>query len=240
MFKFVILASPRTGSNLLVDILNRHPEFYCHGEIFHHQKPNGLRSESVFKDLINIDPKVLRDRSGIKFLELVHQLSPTHKNVGFKFFYNHDPEILQTVIADETYKIIHLMRDNKLASYSSIKIAEITNVWHHGYQKEKLEAILTSPKIEFNEHDFLKYIDFIQSHENNVKHMLKGRENTIDISYDTLLESLPQLSNFFHCNSTIDNYSTMEKQNPSQPINRFSNPDNVKKTMEKLKCASWL
>ena len=34
MTRFVILAVPRTGSNLLCTLLNSHPQILCHHEIF--------------------------------------------------------------------------------------------------------------------------------------------------------------------------------------------------------------
>ena len=32
--RFVILAAPRSGSNLLCTLLNSHPEILCHHEVF--------------------------------------------------------------------------------------------------------------------------------------------------------------------------------------------------------------
>ena len=34
MTKFVIIAAPRSGSTHLVNVLCRHPEVACHGEVF--------------------------------------------------------------------------------------------------------------------------------------------------------------------------------------------------------------
>src|SRR6516164_8567844 len=96
--RFVILAAPRTGSNMLCTLLHSHPEILCHHEVFN---PNGIFYALGYRngeiDLGTIDE---RDRSPIEFLARLWQHPIGFNCFGFKMTRGQDERVLQTVLED--------------------------------------------------------------------------------------------------------------------------------------------
>ncbi|MCA9265021.1 MAG: sulfotransferase, partial [Planctomycetales bacterium] len=69
MKRFVILAVPRTGSNLLCTLLNSHPEILCHHEVFN---PQGIFLALTQRDRPHSLPSLdERNRDPLRFLDEV-------------------------------------------------------------------------------------------------------------------------------------------------------------------------
>lgn len=64
--KFIIITRSRTGSNLLISLLNNHPEIEAHGEIF--RRLNGKTPKEIMANYFSQKPNRI-------------------KYVGFKIFY---------------------------------------------------------------------------------------------------------------------------------------------------------
>lgn len=111
--KFIILSRSRTGSNLLVSLLNSHPAIEARGELLQR------RQETSFADLIESGFSVSDERT---------------RAAGFKFFYYHplreDPtEIWEIFLGMPHLHVIHLKRRNILRTLVSHKLAMSDNVW---------------------------------------------------------------------------------------------------------------
>lgn len=117
---FVIFAEMRTGSNLLEATLSQVPGVTCHGEIFN---PDHLGGPSV-AEVLGVtmaeriaDPAVLlarvREAPGLN---------------GFRFFFDHEPRVLDTILDDPRCAKIVLTR-NPVDCYISLKIAYNTRRW---------------------------------------------------------------------------------------------------------------
>lgn len=112
--KFIIITRSRTGSNLLVSLLDSHPNIEAYGEMFN--RLHGRSSQRVWNGVF-----------GYK--------SRNVKLVGFKIFYYHpqdseDTWVWDTIYGDTSIPIIHLTRDNTLQTFLSRQIAAKTKVWH--------------------------------------------------------------------------------------------------------------
>ena len=110
--KFVVIATARTGSNLLISLLRNHSDMRIHGERFTHL--NGKTCRQIY--------------------HAVYPKKSLKKVVGFKIFYFHpqntkDTEIWKLLQNDTTIKIIHLQRKNLLRAHISSLIAHTTNAW---------------------------------------------------------------------------------------------------------------
>ena len=110
--KFVVIATARTGSNLLISLLRNHSDMRVHGERFTHL--NGKTCRQIY--------------------HAVYPKKSLKKVVGFKIFYcdpqnTKDREVWKLLQNDTTIKIIHLQRKNLLRSYISYLIARKTRVW---------------------------------------------------------------------------------------------------------------
>lgn len=111
--RFIVLARSRTGSNLLVSLINRHRRLHCLGEIF-------------------------KDRRGRDLGMLMRRAFPRYPRrveaAGVKVFYYHprddvSGELWRRLTAMNGLSVIHLRRQNLLRSIVSQRIAQGTGKW---------------------------------------------------------------------------------------------------------------
>jgi LPS sulfotransferase NodH len=125
--RFVILAAPRTGSNMMCTLLGSHPDVLCHHELFN---PRGvfyaleLRDGSF--DLGGIDE---RDREPLAFLERVWSADLGHTHVGFKMTHRQNEAVLAAVLRDADVRKIVLRRENRVRTFVSKRISEELDQW---------------------------------------------------------------------------------------------------------------
>jgi hypothetical protein len=117
---FVIFAEMRTGSNLLEACLNQVEGLRCHGEAFN---PVHL-GDPKLTELLGV---TLAERSADP-LRLLTRIREAEGLNGFRYFHDHDPRVLDTVLADPRCAKIILTR-NPVESYVSLKIAYNTDRW---------------------------------------------------------------------------------------------------------------
>ena len=111
--KFAIISDSRTGSTLLMQLLDSHPAIICFGE--------------EFKNLEN-------SSSSKVWKEIYRKRRKSTQWVGFKLFYFHpwknkDQDVWKFLEADKNVVIIHLTRKNILRSYVSKEIGLKTRKW---------------------------------------------------------------------------------------------------------------
>lgn len=111
--RFVIFAQGRSGSSLLVDLLDSHPDIYCEGEHLHLRRNVffGIRSVLAYADGRSRMSKA--GAYGFKFK--IYQLTPQ----GI-----HDPAAFLQALHKRGWKIIHLWRQNVLRQVLSNFVLE--------------------------------------------------------------------------------------------------------------------
>lgn len=124
--RFVILAAPRTGSNLLCTLLGAHPDILCHHELFN---PNGIFAALDLRRADDFGSTEERDRDPLAFLERVWAHTADRRCVGFKMTRGQCPLIIDHVLRDPAIQTVVLRRRNRLKTYVSTRIAEETGVW---------------------------------------------------------------------------------------------------------------
>lgn len=129
LVNFCIISAGRSGSTLLVTLLDSHPEIRLLGEIFN---TRGRAVQNVSDLYIEpfceyqISNSVKRPWLTFNYLNSLNNYPIPNKAIGFKlidielFRY---PEILLKLILDN-YKIIHLVRDNPLDYHLSWEIVK--------------------------------------------------------------------------------------------------------------------
>jgi hypothetical protein len=111
--RFVVITRSRTGSNLLLSFLNRHPDIFCEGEVFAR----------------------MRGKDPLARLNTVFGKQPRHILAkGFKIFYYHpldaDGDALWSTLSRmQDLRVIHLKRANILRTLMSRKIAGLQDTW---------------------------------------------------------------------------------------------------------------
>jgi LPS sulfotransferase NodH len=125
--RFVILAAPRTGSNMLCTLLGSHADILCHHELFNPADVYcalELRGGSL--DLGGVGE---RDRDPLAFLERVWSAHLGHSHVGFKMTHRQNQVALDAVLRDSDVRKIVLRRENRVRTFVSRLIAEKTGQW---------------------------------------------------------------------------------------------------------------
>lgn len=120
---FVILTQARSGSYLLVDLLNQVPDIRCHPEIF---KPGRLELAQDLKQHINWTI-VRRDERPILYMKRIFSIG-NHAATGFKLFPGHNGRLLAHVTAAKYIHKIVLLR-HPISRYISRLRAEATGRW---------------------------------------------------------------------------------------------------------------
>lgn len=119
--RFIVFGQSRSGSTLLVELLNSHPDICCDGEIF-----NRLALFPGFKPL----QWFFRQNPGL-YVRLKTRLAicPVY---GFKmfFFQVYHPQPFLRWLVTNNWKIIHVQRENILQQSLSNIVATQTNYWH--------------------------------------------------------------------------------------------------------------
>ena len=134
--RFVILATPRTGSSHLVELLNSHPQASCLGELFN---PKG----TVLRELGMRNKKVMTEvgQTPLEFLDRVIEQLEEREGCkpcfGFKMMLHHDPRMIDYVLDDPGWTVIVLERENLLGQWTSMALAKKTGRWDTGGGKGK-------------------------------------------------------------------------------------------------------
>lgn len=222
---FVLFAEMRTGSNFLEANINAFDKFECFGEAFNPHfigYPNKTEIAGVTRATRDADPQRLIDAiknrpSGIG---------------GFRYFNDHDPRILDTVLNDTRCAKIILTR-NPLDSYVSWKIAQATGQWKLTNVKRRKDSRVRFDAAEFEEH-------VTRIHEFQVlllNHLQKTGQTAFYIAYEDLqdLEVINGLARFLGSEETLDGLDKgLKKQNPSSLSEKVSNVQEMDKAIAAL------
>lgn len=135
--RFIILAAPRTGSNLLCTLLNSHPQVLCHHELFN---PEGIFYALDHRDgSLDFGTLEERDRDPFGFLQRVWGNPAGASCVGFKMTRGQNEAVMRHLTGDRGILKIVLYRRNRLKTYVSELIARQTDQWEV-YSRDDLMA----------------------------------------------------------------------------------------------------
>ena len=120
--RFIVLTKARTGSNLLVNSLQSHPDMKVFGELF-----RGGVDDAVKALILNSAEDYFQNH-------VFKQYGRGIKAVGFKMFYKHPVydragKVWRYLLNMDDLKVIHLRRKNILRALVSMKIAKKTDIW---------------------------------------------------------------------------------------------------------------
>jgi hypothetical protein len=125
MTRFVLLSAARSGTSLVMRTLEKHPDVWVAGEIFHPSPKWHLPPELAIEERLRV-----RELDPIEFVEQVFSAGASKQAAGFKMWYDQNPSAADYVMARNDIKKIVLNRINKLATYSSGFAAEQTGIWN--------------------------------------------------------------------------------------------------------------
>lgn len=178
--RFVILSEARSGTSLLTETLNSHPEITCHGEVFHPDPAWHFRG--TMAEWSNDSLLKLRAEKAT-FLDRVFD-QPGATAVGFKMWRVQEPDECARLLADGSVSKIILERRNKLSQYSSMLLAHQTGIWNLSANSggKKLE----SAPLVFNARAFRKFIAYQTETFDYYRSQATGP--TLNISFSSLVQ----------------------------------------------------
>jgi LPS sulfotransferase NodH len=188
----MITCAARTGSTMLVHLLRSHPEVCSHGEIFSPGKIVGIagtyldkcRAQPEFIDRLSAE----RHRDPIKFLYKIALDPQGKKAVCFKF--KHDelvlPEykaLLEEIVNNLDFRIIHLRRENLLRRYLS---HYITNYATHVTLAVEGQTIPELPRVELDPRECQKDFETVHNRETQFVELF-AQHRSFSISYEEMV-----------------------------------------------------
>jgi hypothetical protein len=238
--KFVIIANPRTGTNHFIDLLNSHQDITCHREVFHRDAVyilGGSRNDLLEK----------RDLNPVAFMEELYNSSPT-RACGFKIFAGHNATVLDKVLHDPAIKKIILYRPNFLAVYSSEKIAEAES--RYLIMDEKFASIdagaydssRTSKLAFFDQADFSRRWAVYQEYYKYALDVLNETEQMyLFMTYEDFINDsfFRRIFSFLGLPQPKAMHTRMKKQNTSDILSRFQNPNEARDFIKSIGRMNW-
>lgn len=206
---FVVFAEMRTGSNFLEANLNALDGVTCHGEAFNPHfigYPNRTEILAV--------SQAERDAAPRQLIAAIKAESAGRETVigGFRYFNDHDPRILDTILTDQRCAKIVLTR-NPVESYVSRKIAALTGQWKLTNVKHA-----RSEKIRFDASEFDRHLDAIQSFQIRILNGLqRSGQTAFYLDYEDLqdVEVMNGIAMWLGIPSRLDALDRkLKKQNP--------------------------
>ena len=240
--RFVIIGSPRTGSSHLVTLLGSHPEILCNGNVFHPKNvwvfwPKKDLNEETRSELLE-----LRRTNPEALLNRVFAASYGRAHVGFKIFQGQHDAILDRLIGDHGVKKIVLYRRNVLANYASSLAAKRSGDWGGKAEGRSTET----EKVRFDLEKFALFHDAYVAFYHDTVRKLNDRNQIFHLMHYEDINNLllfGGLLRFIGVSGDVSPSSVKVhhvKQNPSDILSRFANPETVLEYLRRCGLLHWL
>lgn len=152
--RFFIFGIQRSGTSLLVRLLDSHPEILCMGEVLDNKftychpvykipRYRLYLMQSVARIILNI---VTPKQVFTEYLDSIFN-AYEHSKIGFKLMLNQEQRYhsMRSYLQQHSFKVVHVKRENLLKTYVSRLRAQKTGVWHATHAVEK-KMLYLSPK----------------------------------------------------------------------------------------------
>jgi len=210
---FVVFAEMRTGSNFLEANINGFEGLQCLGEAFNPHfigYPNKDDCLGVTLAQRVVDPHVLIDK--VKDNEVLS---------GFRYFHDHEPRVLNTILNDPRCAKIVLTR-NPLDSYVSWKIAQETGQWKLTDVRRRRES-----KVKFDGPEFRRHVEELQDFQVTLMRGLQvSGQTAFYVAYEDLqdIQVMNGLARFLGLDEDLPELNQkLKRQNPSPLSEKVSN-----------------
>ncbi|MCT4559053.1 MAG: sulfotransferase family 2 domain-containing protein [Pelagimonas sp.] len=223
---FVVFAEMRTGSNFLEANLNAFDGITCHGEAFNPHfigYPNSEDILGITQEEREIDP-----------MRLVNQIRlATPDGIGgFRYFHDHDPRILDALLADPKIGKVILTR-NPVDSYVSWKIAQATGQWKLTNVKRRKDG-----QAVFDPQEFETHMAALQAFQVKLLNALQTTGQTaFYVAYEDLQDVavMNGLARWLGAHAELDSLNTaLKKQNPQPIAEKVQNFSEMEQALARL------
>lgn len=228
--RFVILATPRCGSNWLCSLLDSHPQILCHHELFN---PNGIHvAQSWRVDQRSLSDLNTRKNSPLEVLKQTWQQNAGFYCVGFKLNIEQSPAVFSAVLADPGIRKILIRRRNRIRAFLSEKIAETTGQWESypesgaPVQASAIEIDLDALHAQITRND-----DFYNDIQQRLR---KSGQTALPVEYETLAQGDQQrnLLKYLDVHAEEPLQAATRKMNLGSLDEMISNYDQLNKQLQ--------
>lgn len=185
--RFVIVGTARTGSTLLLNLLNASPHALSFGELFRGDGRIGWDTEP-FQTYQSARLARLIEDDPLRFLaaEVFRKWPGEVRAVGFKIFYYHartgrQAAVWDAIRDDPDIILIHIKRVNLLEQYLSLMVAHATNVWSVSNRPaaEPAPIVLDPPSCR-------RHFEEVRAYEHACEALFAGRDPET-VTYEELV-----------------------------------------------------
>lgn len=239
----VLLAAARTGSHLLLNLLNSTGRVFFDAEImnvgkisvFGHDLP--IERSAHLNRLRADDPAAFARVMLSRSYHLDGRRLDEVRVRGFKLFPEQHPAVARWAMADPSVRIVHLFRANLLAEYASLLTAMDSGHWVGGAQRPKPQ------RIDFDAPRFLRFVAAKAAHWSRLREQCARREGGfVEIEYagidrhgiERVLQHLGVEDNGAEMSSL-----GLPRQGADRVIDRFADPDAVMRCLEAIGHEAW-
>jgi hypothetical protein len=226
--QFVIFSFHRTGSSMLVDILDSIPEIKCYYELY---KPKTDYTENELLVKTKTTPqnwKIKAKNDPLSYWkEIINlQCNNTFSAIGFKIFWGHHQSWLEYLANSSDFEKIVLLR-NPIARYISAERAKVTGKWFQLKSEETTKKLIFNPVV---------FDRFVKTHNNGVQYYLEKTKNYPDkyltVTYENIVNrtALRSILEKLQLDSTqVNNLKTKYVKQTVEPIEKcFLNYEQMK------------
>jgi LPS sulfotransferase NodH len=234
--KAVMLAHARSGSTMLMEFLNAQPDTSFAHEIFHREKLH-LPPFMVKPGQDQAALRARRDRDPLGFLAETIAACPT-RIFGFKWFRGHDATIRDHVVADPSWRVILLYRENFLALFASQRTARLT-----GRYIQRAGEPAPPPTLPFAPEEFLhEYELYRRFYAGLIAQCDQAGKAIHLVEYQHLSNPalLRTAARAIGIATPVAAAPRMVKQGTTRMLERFDRPDVVRATLERINRLHWL
>lgn len=212
--RFAIIGNARTGSNYLLDGILSSGSVYMYHEIFaDHNRTIGENFDGILSNLYKKKERHI-------------------KHVGVKIFYYHlSDDEWDKFLEHEEFKIIHLVRKNRLRTIISLEIALKTNEWvatPTSRNDNKNKSIRIDPN------KLIDQLVKIGEYEKITRDRFSGRPY-LEVAYEDMTrnpdEEFLRVGNFLNLSYINPEAIRHKKQNPEGLRELIVNYDDVEKAL---------
>lgn len=226
---FVVISTQRSGSTLLINLLDQHPELTCAGEIFKQQTVQQILHPEFTFDLEKKRKNWLfglTKNSQIK-KHLRRIMSTSEEGIGFKLMISQIETLpdLPKILKELNFKIIVLRRPDLILQSLSLALAQATGKWTNVKGEGKSGMVeIDIPKLE-------KTVRFFTNSDSELSE-LGADHNVFEIHYDQLQEvlsgTLKDIFSYLHVDEDFSPDVNIKKTSEKQYAERISNYEEVK------------
>ncbi len=235
----MILAAPRSGSNMLSSLLNSHTAVLCHHELYN---PNGIFYALPLRgtDFQLAANTQQRDQAPLAMLSRVWANHLGHDCVGFKMTHRQNQAVFHFVLNDTRVKKIVLKRRNEVKTHVSKLIAEQSGVWEDygvntnstttnsvttSRREEELTPANNAEKVTVNMDLLQQDVAFNRAFYQQLSQQLSASKQTyLEVHYECLVERETHKEILDYLQLPYQALTTpSRKQNPTDVSQKISN-----------------